>query len=220
MPELVVATRSEHKLREIREILGDCGADLVSLEDLGVPRLEDEEAIECFDSFAGNAVAKAAWFCERTGYPTVADDSGIVVPALDGRPGVFSRRYAETLGVQPHESERDATNTRLLLEQAAHLTGVERRAYYACVAALALPDAAQPARVRSMHVFAGTCEGMLASELRGANGFGYDPVFFVPDVGTTFGEASAETKHRLSHRARAFRALASVLPGALTGIST
>jgi XTP/dITP diphosphohydrolase len=220
VPELLIATRSEHKLREIREILGDCGADLVSLQDLGVPRLEEEDAIECFDSFAGNAVAKAAWFCERTGHPTVADDSGIVVPALDGRPGVLSRRYAETLGVEPDESERDATNTRLLLEHAAQLTGEERRAYYACVAALALPDAAQPGRVRSMRIFTGTCEGLLATELRGAGGFGYDPVFFVSELGATFGEASAETKHRLSHRARAFRALASVLPGAITGVST
>jgi len=217
MARLLVATRSEHKLREIRQILGDCGAELVSLVDLDVQPAPEEDAIECFDSFAGNAIAKAAWFCERTGHPTVADDSGIVVPALGGRPGVLSRRFAETLGVNPDESERDATNTALLLQQAAALAGADRGAYYACVAALALPDPADRRRVRSMRIFTGTCGGLLATEPRGSGGFGYDPVFFVPELEATFAEVPPEAKHRLSHRARAFRALASVLPGAITG---
>ena len=213
-PTLVVATRSAHKLGEIREILGDCGADLVSLTDLGVAPEPEEDRIECFDTFAGNAVAKAAWFCERTGRPTVADDSGIVVPALGGRPGVLSRRFAETLGVHPPEAERDQTNLRLLLEQAAPLRGEDRRAYYACVAALALPVAGDDG-VHRMRIFTGTCSGVLTERPRGTGGFGYDPVFLVPELDLTFGEADSSTKHQLSHRARAFRALASVLPGAL-----
>ena len=214
-PTLLVATRSAHKLEEIRAILGDCGADLVSLADIGVEPHPDEDHIECFDSFAGNAVAKAAWFCERTGRPTVADDSGIVVPALGGRPGVLSRRFAETLGVMPTEAERDPTNTRLLLEQAAPLRGDDRRAYYACVAALALPAPGDSAHVRSVRIFTGTCEGLLTTEPAGAGGFGYDPIFLLPELGRTFGEVDAEVKHRFSHRARAFRALGSVLPAAI-----
>jgi XTP/dITP diphosphohydrolase len=214
-PRLLVATRSAHKLREIRAILGDCGADLVSLVDVDVTEDPAEEHIECFDSFAGNAIAKAAWFCERTALPTVADDSGIVVPALDGRPGVLSRRFAETLGARPAESERDETNTRLLLEQATPLRGPARRAYYACVAALALPDPGAAGRVRSMSIFTGTCEGSLADAPSGTGGFGYDPIFVVPELEVTFGQVDEETKHRLSHRARAFRALATVLPAAL-----
>ena len=215
-PTLVVATRSAHKLGEIREILGDCGADLVSLTDLGIDPDPDEDRIECFDTFAGNAVAKAAWFCERTGRPTVADDSGIVVPALGGRPGVLSRRFAETLGVHPPEAERDQTNLRLLLEQAASLRGDQRRAYYACVAALALPGKHDAAHVQHMRIFTGTCEGVLTDQPRGTGGFGYDPIFLVPELDRTFGEADSRTKHHFSHRARAFRALASVLPKALT----
>lgn len=215
-PRLLVATRSDDKLREIRAILADCGAELLSLVDLGVPEDPAEERIECFDSFAGNAIAKAAWFCERTGVPTVADDSGIVVPALGGAPGVLSKRYAETLGVHPDEAARDATNLRLLLEQAASLRGPQRRAYYACVAALALPDPARPDYVRSMRVFTGTCEGRLADTPAGNRGFGYDPLFLLPELEATFGQVDEDTKHRFSHRARAFRALASVLPGTLS----
>ena len=214
-PTLVVATRSAHKLAEIRDILGDCGADMLSLTDLGIEPDPDEDRIECFDTFAGNAVAKAAWFCERTGRPTVADDSGIVVPALGGRPGVLSRRFAETLGVHPTDAERDGTNLRLLLEQAAPLRGDERRAYYACVAALALPGKGDPGHVDRMRIFTGTCDGLLTDRPRGTGGFGYDPIFLVPELGRTFGEADPHTKHQLSHRARAFRALASVLPKGL-----
>ena len=213
-PALLVATRSVHKLDEIRAILGDCGVRILSLDDASVPHHHAEEAIEAFDTFAANALAKAAWFCERTGLPTVADDSGIVVPALGGRPGVLSRRFAETLGVKPEEAERDGTNTRLLLEQAAALEGSERRAWYACVAALALPHV-ETGRVGGTRIFVGTCNGELAHEPIGSGGFGYDPIFYVPELDATFAQVDATLKHRISHRARAFRALASTLPAAL-----
>lgn len=213
-PTLLVATRSAHKLEEIRAILGDCGARVVSLEDADIPADPQEDAIEAFDTFAANALAKAAWFCERSGLPTVADDSGIVVPALGDRPGVLSRRYAETLGVHPAEAERDATNTRLLLEQAAALEGAERRASYVCVAALALPHASERS-VRATRIFVGTVDGELARTPAGDGGFGYDPVFRVPALDATFAQVGADVKHRLSHRARAFRALASALPAAI-----
>lgn len=217
-PRLLVATRSSHKLDEIRHILGDCGASVVSLDEQGVDRITAEDAVERFDSFAANAVAKAVHFCGRTGMPTVADDSGIVVPALGGRPGVHSKRYAESRGVTPSDDERDATNLALLLDEMADLRGDDRRAYYACVAALSVP-----ARHRSapdgpsiaLRIFTGTCEGVIALAPAGSGGFGYDPIFHVPEAGLTFGEAPASLKHRLSHRARAFRALASCLPTAL-----
>ena len=213
-PTLLVATRSNHKLGEIRAILGDCGAHVISLDEAGVPFDPAEESIEAFDTFAENALAKAHWFSTRSNLPTVADDSGIVVPALGGRPGVLSRRFAETLGIFPPEAERDAINTRLLLEQSALLQGAERRAWYACVAALALPPVDQgPAR--PPRIFVGTCEGQLAPEPAGAAGFGYDPIFLVPELGATFAQVDPDVKHRLSHRARAFRALASVLPDAI-----
>ena len=213
-PTLLVATRSAHKLEEIRAILGDCGADVVSLEDAGIPVDPAEDTIEAWDTFAENAIAKATWFCERSGLPTVADDSGIVVPALGGRPGVLSRRFAETLGVKPAEAERDAVNTRLLLEQTASFADAQRRAWYACVAALALPHA-DKGRVRATRIFVGTCEGEIARAAAGDGGFGYDPVFRVPELDATFAQVDPAVKHRLSHRARAFRALASTLPAAL-----
>ena len=216
-PLLLLATRSTHKLRDIREIMGDCGAELVSLDDRGLEEQPEEEGIEAFDSFAANAIAKATWFCDRSGLATVADDSGIVVPALDGAPGVRSRRYAESVGVTPNEHERDAVNTSLLLERARSLEDDERRAYYACVAALALPAPADGDGTRPrIHLFAGTCEGRIAHAARGQGGFGYDPVFLLPERGLTFGELEPALKHRLSHRARAFRALAAALPAFLS----
>ena len=216
-PRLLVATRSADKLGEIRHILGECGAGVLSLDEQGVERIAEEDAIERFDSFAANAVAKATHFCDRTGMPTVADDSGIVVPALGGRPGVLSKRYAESRGVTPSETERDATNLALLLDEMADLHGDDRRAYYACVAALAVPARHRPPDGRAiiLRIFTGTCEGVIAPAPRGSGGFGYDPIFQLPDTGVTFGEAPASLKHRLSHRARAFRALASCLPAAL-----
>lgn len=217
-PKLLVATRSAHKLREIRDLLRDCGAPVLSPEEHGVEPIPEEDAVEEFDSFAANAIAKAVHFCQRTGMPTVADDSGIVVPALGGRPGVLSRRFAESRGVVPREDERDDTNIRLLLEEMAPLDDDDRRAYFACVAALAVPRAAAPDRPAppiALRIFAGTCQGVVTRAPRGTGGFGYDPVFLVPHLGLTFGEAPAPAKARLSHRARAFRALASCLPAAI-----
>jgi XTP/dITP diphosphohydrolase len=217
-PTLLVATRSADKLREIRDILGDCGVGIVSLDECGVDVDPDEDAVEGFDSFAANAIAKARHFCARTGLATVADDSGIVVPALAGRPGVLSRRFAETRGITPPDGQRDATNLAFLLEEMSALEGADRRAYYACVAALAVPMAAGDAAAfaePAVRVFSGTCEGLVADRPVGNGGFGYDPAFLVPSLGITFGEAPAAVKHRLSHRAHAFRALASCLPAAL-----
>jgi XTP/dITP diphosphohydrolase len=206
-PTLVLlATRSAHKAGEIRHILGaHPHIRLLSLTDAGVDPHPDEEGIEAFDTFLENAHAKAAWFHRLTGYPTIADDSGICVHALGGAPGVHSRRYARTPGLDGVALDH-ANNERLLHELRA-VTGSDRSAHYACAAVLHTPHG---------HRFAtlGTCVGLILEEPRGQGGFGYDPLFLLPSTGLSFGEMTAERKHRFSHRARAFRPLADLLEAA------
>lgn len=209
---LLVATRSPDKLREIREILRPGAATLLTLDDAGVPADPTEDGIEAYDSFAENALAKATYFAGRTGMVTLADDSGIVVPALGGRPGVLSKRFAETLGVVPAPGERDASNLKLLLAQAADLGPHDRAAYYACAAALVGPNGPRGPR---QAVFTGTLRGELALEPAGDGGFGYDPIFFVPSLGRTLAQIEPAAKHAISHRAHAFRALQTALANAL-----
>jgi XTP/dITP diphosphohydrolase len=190
-PRLVVASRNEHKLRELAEILA--GVELVPLpEDVQLPP-EDGE------TFADNARLKARAAHEATGDATVADDSGIVAAALGGRPGVRSARFAG-----PGASDEE--NLALLI---AELEGADdRRLAYVCV--LAYVDE----RGRE-HLFEGRCDGELATEPRGSGGFGYDPAFVPVDTGAgdarTMAELSAAEKHAISHRGRAARALAAHL---------
>lgn len=213
--ELVVASRNADKVREIEALLRPFRVRVLGLDTLLDPSPEEDD-VEAFDTFAANARAKARFFARRLGRPVAADDSGIVVPALDGAPGVQSKFFAEQCGwtaaPEPDpasrtfaETERDRFNNRLLLERLAGTEGETRRAYYACVAAYAEPDGAREVMT------AGTCSGLVADRERGTGGFGYDPLFLVPSLGATFGEADAAAKERLSHRARAFRALASAL---------
>lgn len=200
---LILATRSADKAREIRQILAPELHDIVlSLTDAGVAEDSAEDHIEIFDSFLDNAHAKAGYFLRLTGSATIADDSGISVDALHGAPGVRSRRFAQRTDLSGSALDR-ANNDRLLRE----LTGVpdERRgAHYTCAAVLHLPDGRRFAAL-------GTCAGHIVLEPRGTSGFGYDPIFRVAHTDRTFGEMSAEEKHRFSHRARAFRALAPVI---------
>jgi XTP/dITP diphosphohydrolase len=195
-PRLLIATRSEHKLRELRELLSLARADLVSLEDLGV----DGDPIEDGETFEANAEIKARFGAAATGLPTLADDSGIEVDALGGKPGVWTRRYAG-------EDATDADNNAKLLAALDGLPPDRRRARYVCALVLAVPG--EPlVEVR------GECPGRIATEPRGTGGFGYDPIFEpeqeVPG-GRTFGQWSAEEKHRISHRGRAARAIAPML---------
>jgi XTP/dITP diphosphohydrolase len=168
---------------------------VIDLRDAGIAELVDEDGLEAYATFEENALAKAKYFHERSGLPTVADDSGLAVRALGGRPGVHSKRWsgrADLFG-QPLDDE----NNRLLL---AALRGVvERSASYVCAAAYV--DASR-AIVRR-----GEVEGQIGDWPIGMNGFGYDPYFFSHELGRTFGEASVEEKARVSHRGRAFRAL-------------
>ena len=188
---LVVATRNEHKLRELAEILP--GVELVALPE-GV-----ELPAETGETFAENALIKARAAHRETGTAAIADDSGIAARALDGRPGVRSARFAG-----PQAS--DAENLELLLSE---LDGAaDRHVAYVCVIALVDADGGE-------RLFEGRCEGELATEPRGSGGFGYDPAFVPADTGPgdrrTMAELDPSEKHAISHRGRAARALAEHL---------
>jgi XTP/dITP diphosphohydrolase len=202
---LLVATRSIHKLRELRELLDLHRTDLVSLDDLGIP----DDPIENGATFETNAAIKARFGAIRSGLPTVADDSGIEVDALDGGPGVRTRRYAG-------DGASDADNNAKLLEALRGLPPDRRGARYVCVLALALPDAVGGRDRLALITARGTCRGRIATEARGTSGFGYDPIFepaSEPPGGRTLGVWSAAEKHAISHRARAARRLAPRLAG-------
>lgn len=199
----LVATRSEHKLREIRRILpADSCLDLVSLSEVGVPESAEEVEIESFDTFRANALAKARYFASRSGMLTLADDSGLCVDALGGRPGVRSKRLAGRTGLAG--ATLDAENNRTLLSLLEGMSPDQRTARYVCAAAARFPDGREL-------VFEGSCAGQILDAERGHGGFGYDPLFLVLSLGRTFGELPPETKDGISHRAQAFAALGSAL---------
>ena len=201
-PRLVVATRSEHKLRELRELL-DLRAELVSLDDFGVPG----DPVEHGTTFETNARIKARFAARRTGLPAIADDSGIEVDALGGGPGVRTRRFAG-------ERATDEQNNAKLLEALDGLPPERRGARYVCVLALALPDPRGPRDGLRLVVRRGTTRGRIATAPRGTGGFGYDPIFepaSEPPGGRTLGLWSAAEKHAISHRARAARRMAPLL---------
>lgn len=198
--KLLVATRSEGKRREIRELLQGLPFEVVFPADLFLERLPEERDLEQGRNYAENAVAKARYFAQRAAVPTVADDSGIEVDALDGAPGMHSARWAGVDG-----AEQDRANNALLLERLAGVPEERRTARYRCVVAFLDAAAATPQLVEA------TCEGFVLPAPRGTGGFGYDPLFFSPELKMSFGEAPAASKHRVSHRGRAFRALVEVL---------
>jgi len=201
MTRLLVATRNPGKVREIREILADYPElDIVGLDTLAIPETAEEDALEVFDTFEENALAKARYFARLTGERTLADDSGICVDALGGAPGVRSRRFAP--GSDLRGPEQDHANNTYLLQQLAGMPESGRGAQYVCAAALAGPDEA---------VFLGTCEGVVLEEPRGTGGFGYDPLFYIPSERCTFGELAPDRKNEISHRGRAVRQAAEAL---------
>jgi XTP/dITP diphosphohydrolase len=199
---LLIATRSPGKRREIVQILRDVPYRLVFPDDLGLVERAEEQRLETADSFEGNARRKAEYFTRLSGLPTAADDSGLEVFALGGQPGVRSRRFAMVTGPS---DEQDAANNAELLKRLAGAPAPRRRARYRCVIAYFPSPSAIPM------TFEGTCLGAITQAPRGSGGFGYDPLFWSDDLGKTFGEASPEEKHAISHRGRAFRALAQWL---------
>lgn len=199
----LLATRSAGKLLELREIFSGYGLDVVDLSTVGIPDSAVEDELERFDTFEGNALAKARYFFERSGgMPTFADDSGMCVDALGGAPGVYSKRWSGR-----HDLERkalDAANNAKLVsrmrearsEQGARFTDAAR---YVAVAVFKDGDSEVMRR--------GEVEGRVLTTPRGSGGFGYDPYFEAPDLGGTFAESSIANTAALSHRGRAFRAL-------------
>ena len=191
-PRLVVATGNFGKLREMRILLGD-RFDVVSMQELGLAPDIDENG----DTFEANALIKAEALMKLTGCATIADDSGLEVDALGGRPGVYSARYSGVHG-------DDEANNDKLLEELRDVPDEKRTARYGCAMALCRPG-------REPVVARGTCEGRILRERRGEGGFGYDPLFLSADFDKTFAEATMEEKNAVSHRARAIKALLELL---------
>lgn len=194
---ILVATRNAGKLREVRAVLGEFGVGFCTLDQFaGLP-----DAVESADTFEENAAAKAVHFSVLTGTWTLADDSGLEVDALGGEPGVRSARYAGRHG-------DDAANNAKLIAALTDTPPEGRTARFRC--ALALADGR-----RILARAGGTFEGRVVDQPRGTNGFGYDPHFFVPDLGRTAAELPPEEKNRLSHRGQALRALVPQLAAIL-----
>ena len=199
---VLVATRNEGKRRELVALLAPLGSEVVSLATVGLPETAAEEEIEAYETFEENALAKARYFHRLSGLPVVADDSGLAVDALGGAPGVRSRRWSGRSDLSGPALDR--ANNQLLVER---LRGVaDRGARFVCAAAFVDGDREIVRR--------GETSGRIVDEPRGASGFGYDPHFLSTDLGRTFGEATAEAKAQVSHRARALRALCAALSGA------
>ncbi|MCP4693466.1 MAG: XTP/dITP diphosphatase [Desulfobacterales bacterium] len=182
---LVLATRNKNKTREIRDLLKDFSIEVKNLDDFGpIP-----EVVEDGETFDDNAYKKASLTARFLGLPALADDSGLVVDALDGRPGVFSARYAG-------ENATDADRCARLLQEMNGKS--DRTARFECVISIAVPTG--PALT-----YEAACEGVIIEAPRGENGFGYDPVFYYPPLEKTFAELTMEEKSRVSHRGKALR---------------
>ena len=198
MQRIVLATRNAHKVGELRAILAELG---VKVDLVGVTEYPDvPDVAETELSFGGNALLKATAVAEATGLPAIADDSGICVDALNGMPGIFSARWAGKHG-------EDAANLDLLLAQMSDVPDEHRGAQFVCAAALAEPGPDGRRLVRE-----GRIEGTLLRARRGTSGFGYDPVFLPSGSKRTTAELTPEEKNAVSHRRRAFEALAPLLP--------
>jgi XTP/dITP diphosphohydrolase len=203
-PRLLVATFNPGKARELRRLLAAAGVETLTLSELGIRAPFEETA----DTYEENARGKAEHYAAEAGMAALADDSGLEVEALAGRPGVLSARYGGP-GLD------DPGRCRLLLQEMADVPEERRGARYVAVAALACRPAGSrqtgaPA-AGATHLFRATCPGRIATEPRGTRGFGYDPIFFYPSFGATFGEIPDDRKDRVSHRALAFAAVAAFL---------
>jgi XTP/dITP diphosphohydrolase len=192
---LLIATTNPHKVEEFRGLLAGLPYDLVSLTDVGVAA----DVAETGTTFAGNATTKALAYADLTGLLALADDSGLEIDALDGAPGLNSARWAG-----PDVSY--AVRNRMIVEKLAGLPDARRGARYRCAIAIAAPA---PRGLQG--VVEGILEGRIAEKPSGEGGFGYDPIFLVPEDGRTVGQMSADEKSRISHRARAARAARPLL---------
>jgi XTP/dITP diphosphohydrolase len=198
--ELVLATRNRHKGDELVALLGDLGITIRTLDEF--PNAPD--VVEDGDTCEANAIKKARAIAEFTDLPAVADDTGLEVDALGGRPGVYAARYAG----------EDATyedNCRKLLCELMGVPCEQRTARFLTVAAVALPS-------DGVRVAQGTLDGVIAEEASGTLGFGYDPVFLIPELGKTLAQLSADEKNRISHRAKAFAKMREILSSSMVNV--
>ena len=190
---LLIATGNQGKARELAQLLADVPCRLLSLRDVGI----DADVEEVGATLEENAAIKARAYAGMSGLWTMADDSGLEVDALDGAPGPLSKRFAG-------EGASDQDLVEYLLRKLEGVPWEQRAARFRCVIALTAPQT-------DVRLYHGQCPGIIALGPKGAGGFGYDPVFFLPDAGLTMAELSMEEKNQLSHRARAARALAEAL---------
>ena len=191
--ELVLATRNRHKSEELTALLDDLGITIRTLDEFP----DAPDVVEDGDTCEANAIKKARAIAEFTGLPAVADDTGLEVDALGGRPGIYAARYAG----------EDATyedNCRKLLRELAGVPRERRTARFLTVAAIALPS-------DGVRVAQGTLDGVIAEEASGTLGFGYDPVFLIPELGKTLAQLSADHKNTISHRAKAFAKMREIV---------
>jgi XTP/dITP diphosphohydrolase len=190
---MVLATKNKNKLREVSEFLAPHGIEVVSLHEF--PDLPEIE--EYGETFKENAIIKATEACMFTGLMALADDSGLEVDCLEGLPGVYSSRFGG-------EDKDDTANNKKLLELLEGVPAEQRTARFKCVMAIATTDC-------FVYTAEGTCEGVIGEQPRGEGGFGYDPLFYLPEYGKTFAELDLEIKNKISHRARALTGVLDIL---------
>jgi XTP/dITP diphosphohydrolase len=201
--DLLVATRNSGKLAEIKAFLKSLPVHIISLNDLKDPPVVTEDG----QSFEENARKKARTLAEWSGHCTLADDSGLEVDALNGKPGILSARFSGA-------EDDDAANNSKLLEKLSGVAEEKRTARFICVLALCSPRASGGKQC----TLGGSCEGFIGFAAKGKNGFGYDPLFFYPPLGKTFGEIDQQTKITVSHRGKALKKLVDVLPAWLDAV--
>ncbi|QOY33983.1 XTP/dITP diphosphatase [Anaerobacillus isosaccharinicus] len=189
MKELLIATKNKGKVREFEVLFAQFGYQVKSLLDLDESIDVEENGV----TFRENAVKKAETIAKIFNIPTLADDSGLIVDALDGRPGVFSARYAG-------EGKDDNANLEKVLEELEDVSESKRGARFHCSLALAIPG-------EETIIVDGTCEGIITKEPRGEEGFGYDPIMYIPSLGKTMAQLTKQEKNKISHRANALNKL-------------
>ncbi len=187
--KIVLATHNKGKIREFQKAFSEIGWEAVPISEVA----DVEEPEETGSTFEENALQKARYYAKAINLPVLSDDSGIVACALGDRPGIYSARYAG------HHGDDEANNQKLVADLAPY-SGEDRKGYYACVVALAYPDG-------KALTGEGKCEGIIRDFYQGEGGFGYDPLFFLPQFGKTMAEISMEEKNKISHRGRALKDL-------------
>ncbi|MEH7254112.1 XTP/dITP diphosphatase [Neobacillus niacini] len=201
MMEVIIATKNPGKAREFEHIFAPRGITVRTL--LDYPEIADVE--ETGKTFEENAILKAEAVSQALKIMVIGDDSGLIVDALEGRPGIYSARYAG-------EPKDDQKNLEKVLGELQGVTEENRTARFYCALAVALPG-------KETITVAGTCEGRILDEQRGTNGFGYDPVFFVPEKGYAMAELSSDEKNKISHRANALKQLDGILDSIMESVN-